>query len=351
MKTGAIDIDRILVTRLRFMGDIVLTTPLLQALRQARPDAHITYLAEWPYITLLEHHPAVDQTMALHRGKKGGGLAVIGQLMRRRFDTAIDLFGNPRSALLTLCSGAPRRIGGDFRGRRHLYTDRIRDNGELKSAVEFHLSYLAPLEVPADPGDPQLFLTEEESRWAEQYLRRLGYDIEDTIVGIHPGATWPAKRWLPQRFAALAGRLTRKGAQILFTMGPGEKPLIDSVMRNCRFSVAEPALLTLRQLAAVLKRIDLYISNDCGPMHVAPAVDTPTLGLFGPSRPEIWFPYRREAGHRPICKEIDCRPCDRDHCETNDCMKAITVDEVEQAALDVLDGAPKLSPQAEQRNG
>ena len=331
------DIETILVTRLRFMGDVILTTPVLAALRRAYPRASITYLAEWPYITLLEHHPAVDERLALRRDRRFGSAEMIGRLLRRRFDLAIDLFGNPRSALLTFLSKASMRIGGDFRGRRTFYTHRIRDDGSRKTAVQFHLNYLDPLAItPPAPSDPEIALTDEEIAWSQDYLLRRGYDPEETIVGIHPGATWPAKRWFPHRFAVLANRLHREGAQILFTMGPGEDEVMESVLRSCQFSVIEPHILSLRQLGAILSRLDLYIANDCGPMHLAPAVGTRTVGIFGPSDPGIWFPYRLEAGHVPVSKEVDCRICNRDWCDKMDCMRAITVQDVLGAALDRL---------------
>jgi len=328
--------DNILISRLRFMGDIILTTPLLSALKRAFPSSEITYLAEAPYAELLQNHPDVDEIISFERGNSTQNLSVFKKLLSTKFDLAIDLFGNPRSALLTWLSGAKMRIGGDFRGRRHFYTHRIGDDGLPKTAVDFHLRYLLPLGIDVAVDDPCIFVTPREEEWARSYLQKKGFDPDQEIIGIHPGATWPAKRWFPERFAQLANELAARQLQIIFTMAPGEEALLHSVIDQCTFSPILPDALSLRKLAAVLKIIDVYVSNDCGPMHLAPAVGTPTVGIFGPGEPDIWFPYKREKGHRLVYKEIDCSHCHRDFCEKMDCMRAITVDDVLAQVMDTL---------------
>lgn len=329
--------SNILVSRLRFLGDIILTTPLLHVLREKYPHASITYLAERPFIEILKNHPAVDHLIILSPGKTSSRARALMQIFSKRWDLAIDLFGNPRSALLTWLSGARIRIGGNFRGRRHLYTHPIADDRQPKTAIEFHLRYLTPLKVVYEARDPYIIVTPEELDWGRDYLRRKGYRFDQPIVGIQAGASWPAKRWFPNRFAVLANRLSAKfNAQILFTMGPGEQELIRDVIRSCNFSVLEPTVLTIRQLASIIKLLDIYISNDCGPMHMGPALGTPTVGIFGPGEPQIWFPYRATLGHRLVYHSLDCSQCHRDLCDEMSCMHAITVDDVYNAAVESL---------------
>jgi len=319
------------------MGDIILTTPVLNALRQNFPDAHITYLAETPYAALLDNHPDVDEIITLDRNKSTSQTKTILHLFSKKYDIAIDLFGNPRSAFLTFLSGAKIRIGGDFRGRRIFYTHKISDDGSAKTAIQFHLNYLKPLNISYQTAEPYIVVSEEEQAWARDYLQRKGYDLSQPIIGIHPGATWPAKRWFPNRFAVLANQLVSKlGVQILFTMGPDESEIIQSVISACNFSVIEPAVLSIRQLAAALQQVQVFVANDCGPMHLAPAVGTKTVGIFGPGEPEIWFPYSKEKGHRLVYREVACSRCHLDFCDKMDCMKAITVDMVFNAVRDAL---------------
>lgn len=328
--------QNILVTRLRFMGDIILTTPLLHHLRLACPDAHIGYLAETPYHELLQPHPWVDSVYALDRKKGSAPFTLVRNLRRRKWDLAIDLFGNPRSALLTFLSGAAMRIGGDFRGRRMYYTHRIRDDGRQKSAIQFHLNYLQPLGFKLSAVDPLIQVTDAENQLARDYLCTHGYNPDNPIVGIHCGATWPAKRWFPDRFAQLARQLSKIGLQIFFTIGPGEEKLVRQVLDKSGLTAQTLQLLPLRTLAAVIKNFKVFVSNDCGPLHLAPAVGTPAIGIFGPGEPDIWFPYNPARGHRLVYRQVDCSRCHHDLCEKMVCMDAISVSEVYEQVCSVL---------------
>jgi ADP-heptose:LPS heptosyltransferase len=311
------------------MGDIILTTPLLQTLRTRYPSAHIGYLAESPYHTLLQPHPCVDSLYVLDRRAQSSQFALIRQLRRRKWDLAIDLFGNPRSALLTFLSGAAMRIGGDFRGRRMYYTHRIKDDGRRKTAIQFHMQYLLPLNLAGIPSTPHIQVTEDERAWARGYLAGLGYSHARPIIGVHAGATWPAKKWQAHKFAELAAKLHKEQVgQILFTMGPGEEELVTRVRQQSGLEVPLPQQLSLRPLAAVLEQCAAFVANDCGPMHLAPAVGTPVVGIFGPGEPDIWFPYDAKLGHRLVYHTVDCSQCHRDFCDTMICMQAISVDDV-----------------------
>lgn len=332
-------LQKILISRLRFMGDIILTTPLIQALAQAYPQTHLAYLAETPYISLLENHPDLREIIPFDfKGISNLGywqqlkkqIQFLNQLRAAKFDLAIDLFGNPRSALQCWLSGAPYRIGGDFKGRGKLYNIRIDNRGKKLNAIQFHLQSLRPLGIPI-PEKPvtAIYTTPSEDHWAEAYLSSLQLDLNQPIIGIHPGASWPAKMWLLERFVALIRQInTRLNFPVLLTHGPGEEIRLQQIRNQLNSEVFVTKRLTLRQLAAVLKKLTLYVSNDCGPLHLAVAVGTKTLGIFGSGEPEIWFPYPRESGHRYIHKPPVCWPCHRDFCDTLECMSAITVDEI-----------------------
>ncbi len=318
------------------MGDVILTTPLLGTLRKTFPDAYIGYLTEAPFAELLRNHPHVDQIFTSGRGDNLATGKLVRALHRTRWDVAIDLFGNPRSALLLFLSGARMRIGGDFRGRKWLYTHRISDDGQRRSAIDYHLRYLTPLGIISNNRTTHIELSTAEVSEARAYLTRSGYDPDQPIIGLHPGATWPAKRWFPERFAALADRLMDAGLQVLFTMGPGEEPLLDGILQRTQHTFARPQLFELRALAALVQKMAVFVSNDCGPMHLAPAVGTRTVGIFGPGEPDIWFPYDEAAGHRLVYHTVDCSHCHRDFCDKMDCMSAITVDHVFAKVLSTL---------------
>jgi len=327
---------RILVTRLRFMGDIILTTPVLQALRDHFPHAHITYMAQAPYHTLLFNHPAVDHILFYGNSLKSQ-IQTVRYLIRNKFDIAIDLFGNPRSAWLTLLSGAKIRIGGDFRGRRMAYSHPVRQDGRNTTAIQFHMAYLQPLGISQEPKWPGIYLDKKETEWAEQYLRKKGYDPARPIVGIHPGATWPAKRWSNVRYAELVKYIASEpGVQVFITMGPEEQQIIEPILSMNPDLKLQPETMSIREMAAIISRMQVFISNDAGPMHLGPALGVRTIGLFGPGEPEIWFPYSTREEHQVIHHELICSRCHQDFCDKMHCMSAISVDEVLSAVKKAL---------------
>jgi lipopolysaccharide heptosyltransferase II len=340
---------RILISRLRFIGDIVLTTPLIRSVRETCPGAFIAYLGEKHAVTLLEGNPFLDEIIPYEYARPSlFEQARVGYLLRRRrFDLVIDLFGNPRSALLAAASGAPVRVGPDRRDRGRLYTIRVADDGLPRTAVEFHNRSLLAAGIPPRASATEIFLREEERRDAASYLRfSAGVDPsalpKRPLVGIHPGATWPAKKWLPERFAALADMLRAKlGAQVIIVAGPGDAEAAHTV---CSHAVSSPVLLNvlpLRQLAAVISHCGAFVANDAGPMHIAAALGVPTVGLFGPGEESIWFPYDRSAGHTPLRMDVPCHPCHLDLCNRTgdgymECMKLLTVSDVFAAAARAL---------------
>ncbi len=333
---------KILITRLRFIGDIVLTTPVIRAVRKRFPNSYIAYLADKNAISLLENNPYLDELIPFDFSwNLREQINFIKSLRAKKFDLVIDLFGNPRSAILSFLSGAETRIGGEFGWRKYLYTHPIPRSKERKNAIKFHLDYLKPIGIT--PDEPlsdedmktEIFLNNDEKRWAKDYLKSKGIDFNKKIVGIHPGATWPAKMWHKENFAELADRIALKlNANVIITHSEKETELAIEVFNlTSRKNIFLLDALSLRQLASVLSLLDLYISNDCGPMHISVAVETKTIGIFGPGEEDIWFPYPNSKGHKALRVDVECHPCHLNFCnrEGKDymkCMKLLTVDMV-----------------------
>jgi lipopolysaccharide heptosyltransferase II len=304
------------------MGDVILTTPLIRRLKMVFPEARLSYLTQDAFAPLLWHNPHLDEVMAWPvRGSITEQWRVYHQVRQRRFDLAIDLFGNPRTALMTWVTGASIRVGGDFRGRGKLYNVRVPAPTTELNAIDFHWRSLEALGIDKGDNRTEIFLADDEKKWAQNFLEEKSLDMTRPIVVLHPGATWPNKRWPEKYFAELARQLIGKNIQVLITQGPGEEKIVMEVRRqisppnqtNGAQLVLLP-LLGLRQLAGVQKLIRVFVSNDCGVMHLAVAAGTPTIGLFGPSQPHIWFPYDRAAGHLALWHPIDCRPCHKNFC-------------------------------------
>jgi lipopolysaccharide heptosyltransferase II len=340
--------SRILLTRMKFIGDVVLTTPIIRSVRNAYPDAFIAYMGEKDAVSLLEHNPNLNEIIPFDFSRPTivEQPRVAFQLRRRKFDLAIDLFNNPRSALLTYLSGARVRVGAERKGRGTLYSIQVRDNNQPKTAIEFHNQFIKAAGIEPTSGKTEIFLTGDERREARIYLQWLDresspLDLNKTIVGIHPGATWPAKKWLPERFAELSDMLAAKlGAQIVMFAGPGDYDAVHAVLKHSFSNIRVIQNLPLRQLAAVASQCSLFIANDAGPMHIASAVQVPTIGIFGPGEENIWFPYS-EHGSVALRRDVSCHPCHLDFCNRDgdgymECMKLLSTTEVFEEAKKVL---------------
>jgi lipopolysaccharide heptosyltransferase II len=332
---------RILLTRLKYIGDIVLTTPLIHTLRDRFPDAYIAYLGDKNGVSLLEQNPYLDEIFSIDfsRNTVLQQLGLFYRLNRKHFDLVIDLFCNPRSALLSFATQAPVRVGGNLPGRGKLYTIRIKDDGIPKSAVEFHYQSLKAAGIEPKYFAPEIFLAEDEKKESRRYLEWQGIDFSKPIVALHPGGTWPAKLWPAERFADLADLLVAKmHAQIILTKGPRDGEAAGKVESAIVGGVLSLPVLPLRQLAAILSLCAACVANDSGPMHIAAAVGTPTIGLFGPGEENIWFPYTPafpggSPKHIALRKDVPCHPCHLNVCnrtgnEYMECMKLLSVNEV-----------------------
>ena len=339
---------RILLTRLKFIGDVVLTTPAVHAVRMAFPDAEIVYLAEREASSLLLHNTELNEVISFDfsRPTLPETARVVSLLRRHRFDLAVDFFSNPRSALLTYFSGARTRVGLDRSSRRWLYSIRVSDNGQPKPAPAFHQQLLSAVGIPPTDHAPSLVVTGKER---EEARRRIGellgegaQDVLAPIVVLHVGGTWPAKLWPADRFAELADlAASRLGARVLLSGGPRDAAVVQEVLSCARSSPKVCGVLPLRSLAALLAESTAVVSNDAGPMHMAAAVGTPTIGLFGPGEEEIWFPYERSLGHRALRRDVPCHPCHLDVCNRvgsgyMECMHRLGVEEVAQALAEAV---------------
>jgi heptosyltransferase III len=325
---------RILVTRMKFIGDVVLTTPVIRSLRHALPDAFIAYMGDAAAVSLLEQNPYLNEIIPFDFSaptlREQPRVAWL--LRRRRFDMVIDLFGNPRSALLTRLSGAPVRVGLDRPGRGRFYTVRVQDAPRRKTAVAFHEQFLQAVGIEPVYHTPELFLTDQERHAGKAALGGAG-----RIVALQPGATWPAKKWTPEGFAGVAGRLQKEyNVEVVLTGGPKDADVVQQVRALSGGSLRTFIGLPLRQLAALYAAAAVVVSNDAGSMHIAAAIGTPTIGIFGPGEEDIWFPYDPAMGHKALRKDVPCHPCHLDICTREgagfmECMRILTVDEVTDA--------------------
>ena len=327
---------KILLIRLSSLGDIVLTTPAIRAVRAHFPDAYIAMLVAKQSAEILRENPHLDEIITFDRLAKdkntGEMLRIIRHLRERKFTLIIDLQRKFRTEMLMYFSGAAERIG---KGR--FCTIRVHEQGN-KHATAHYFDLLHAAGIPAEDQRLELFLTESEQADAAQRFDTAGVTDAALKVGLFPGAGWKLREWMPERFAAIGDRLVEHfNANVLIFGGQTEAELVQTVadLMNA-YAIPFAGNLQVRQLAACLEKCDLFLTNDTGPMHIATAVGTPTVSLFGPGNHIRFQPLGTL--HQTIRHAVPCSPCKQftDKCKDNICMKGIGVDEVWQSVSRAL---------------
>ncbi len=324
--------EKILLVRLSSLGDIVLTSPAIRAVRHHYPKARISMLVAKQFADLLTHNPHLDEVITFDRtarNKDSGEMVRIVRLLRRRnFGLAIDFQRKFRTGLLTYLSGSKYRVGDHVpNGLR--CTVRVPDRVN-RHAIDRNLDLLHPLGIVQENRTLELFLSDSDRERAGEFLATKDVHPNRLKVGLFPGAGWKLREWMPNRFAAIGDRLFKDfDAQVLIFGGPNERELVSHIahlMTARATTLAEN--IPIRQFAALVEACNLFITNDTGPMHIAAAMHTPTVALFGPGNHIQFRPL--EPIHATLRHHVPCNPCKQftDKCKDNVCMKLITVDEV-----------------------
>lgn len=302
----------ILLIRLHHMGDVLLTTPAIRRLRRSFPEARICYLTRGAGLDVVAGNPHLDEVLP-YRGGVRGEVALCTEIRRRRFDAVVDFHCTPRSARLVWASRSRWRIGVPGRGpRNRLYTQLLPAGRDphLYAAARF-LQMLQPLGVTSGtdlslelaPGEP-------ERRWAAEGWERLGLARGGPVVALSAVARDPCKQWGLERWAAAADALVDSGARVLLTHGPGEDEQVERVVAQMRRpAVRELRPASMRQLAALYERSDLWIGNDGGPKHVAVAAGTPTVAVVRAGRAASWTDPTPAGRHRFAEGEAGAADC------------------------------------------
>ena len=320
---------KILVIKLRAIGDVILATPVVENLRQAFPQAQIDFLTEKMCAPIVAGHPALHEILILDRKQAGASRQLIHQIRQRQYDLVFDLFGNPRSAVLTLLSGAPQRVGFRFRVRQYAYNIKVEPRGDRVHEVEFNLDALRALQIPIVTRKLFVAVNETSQNFATQFWRESGLENR-LVVGLNASGGWYTKRWPLEFFAQLGDRVQRElNAVILLLWGPGEYEDVTAIAQAMQGAAILAPATSLKQLAALLSRLNLLVSNDSGPLHLAAAMGTRVVGIYGPTRPDLQGPWGE--GHEVISKTgLPCLGCNGVTCRivTHDCMKQLEVEKV-----------------------
>ncbi len=331
-------IHDILVIKLRYIGDVLLTTPFLRVLRQGFPDAGVTMLVNPGTDDVLRYNPDVDEVLCLPRTGMIHQVQFSRGLRARGFDCVVDLTDGDRSAIISCVTGACLRIGFNHedRLRGRLYSHCVKASYEAMHVIDYHAMAFSPLGLPIQGGEPILPLSSKDYEQAHRMLETLSLDQKQWIM-IHPAARYWFKAWPSDRFAALADVLYEKGFQVVLVGSRNEQILETEILKAAQHPIASLLGKTsLLELAALMRHGRLFVGNDAGPMHIAAAVGCPVVALFGPSNPAVWGPRGKDT--KTIYKGLDCRECFHPGCFRGEqsCMKLITVEEVLDAAQEFL---------------
>jgi ADP-heptose:LPS heptosyltransferase len=341
---------RILIIRLRSIGDIVLLTPALRLLKTWRPELRLSVIVEPGFRALLEGNQDVDEILepgiGLGWARTGAGSRALREIRARHFALCLNLHGGPTSSLLTWLSGARWKAGFAHFRRRRIYQILIPDartilsqptihTAEHQASAFFYLG-LPRREIPA----ARLEVAAAHAAWWSEKRLSLGLAPRGEYAVLHPTALYATKQWAPENFARLGTWLeSETGLRVLYSCGPGEASTLDAVEHAAGRAIRRLAGPGLGQFAAALAAARLFVGNDSGPAHMAAALGRPGVVIFGSSSSRIWGPWLPGAPWRVVQNPYDCNPCPGDRCyrfERPECILSVKFEQVRAAVGAVL---------------
>ena len=331
------EINRILIRATNWVGDVVMTLPALEAVRESFPKSTIVVLARPWVMPLFESHPMVDGVMPVGKGKGpfSGPTDILNaafQIRRRGFDMAILSQNAFEAALIAYLGGIRYRVGYNTDHRRLLLSHAVIRDDQIMNAhqVEYYLSLIKAIGLDARSKDPELFVSKEQEEKARPLLSENGVEQDDFILGMSPGAIYgPAKRWPPERFAVIGDMaVDRWGAKVMIFGSSQEKDICASVSTAMNHpSINLCGGTELGELIALIRKCNLFVTNDSGLMHIASALKVPLVAVFGSTNPVATGP--RGPGSRIVLHQADCAPCMRPECSRDfKCMLSIEPEDV-----------------------
>lgn len=333
---------KILVTFLMHLGDLTLTTPFIHALRNAAPDAHITFLADEKLKDVVLHNPYLDEVITIDKkGRDNSLLALVAcarKLSGMDFDVLINLHPNERCSFICALTKAKVRAGTTHTLFKPLWDVFTPLNRKIHAA-DMYLNVLEQLGVKEIKHNGlEIFPSEEHIKQAENFWRENGVFGSDKLIGFNIGSAVVTKRWAPERFAQVADILAEKGYKPVFFGGTMDEEMVQAAVGKMHtIPVVATGAFTIGTLAAAMRRCSLIITNDSGPMHVAISQKVPIVAMYGPSSPKLYGPYTEDAiivTAQPPC--LGCASGMKHKCDDMQCMTRLTIEQVVQAAEQML---------------
>ena len=329
------EMKRILVVNVNWLGDVIFSLPIFKALKQAYPGVKISCLALPRVKEILESSPWLDEVIVydekgVHRNPFLK-LRLIGELRRKKFQIAFLLHRSWTRALLVFLAGIPQRVGYNTKGRGLFLTHKVIPLSNAQHRSDYYLNVLESYGIKVEDRVCELVVRTDAQKQVDQLLQRHGVIPGDFLIVVNPGGNWHLKRWPKENFALLINHLSNE-LKVKVIISGAEKDR-ELALEIARLSQVHPVVLAgqtqLLHLLALMKRANLVISADTGPLHLSNSVGTEAIGLFGPTKPEITGP-RGEGKIKILHHDVGCNreACYFLACPDNVCMQAVTVDEV-----------------------
>jgi predicted lipopolysaccharide heptosyltransferase III len=341
-------VERVLVVRLRSIGDTVLATPSLTALKRFLPHARIDVLLEDWVAPVLDGFPHVDNVITLERKSTASRARVARELRARRYQVVYNLHGGTTATLLTRATGAEHRVGYRTYQYARLHNElapasSVLWGSETTHSAEQQLALLGWTGVPVTDRPPTtLSITDAAATGIASRLQEAGL-LDKEFAVIHPAAAFATKQWSAANFGQVARRLTKQGLRVVGIATPNESSIIDELNDHADGQVDAFTDLQLPEITALLARARLFVGNDSGIAHIASAVEAPSVVIFGSSNRAHWRPWVSSgSAAEVVVEELDCQPCHGYFCEKFDepeCIKRVPVERVNAAIERVLRGS------------
>jgi lipopolysaccharide heptosyltransferase II len=348
---------KILIIRLSAIGDVVRTLPALRALRHKYPSAYIAWIVEENAQDILQGHPDLNHLFVFKRKNWSAGffglnnffnsfkgvLDFLKEVRREQFDLVLDFHGILKSGVLSFLSGAPLRVGLSrtySKEFNYLFNNYHIDlKTDAVSRIERNLNFIRFLGINCDKQEPIIPITDEDKLSIDNFFKEKGLCEHTPLIAIHPGTSQKTlyKRWNLSYYATLADKLVeRLHAKIIWTWGPKELEIVETVVGQMRHkSTIACKTESLRHLAEIFRRSNLFLGSDSGPMHIASFVKTPVVVIYGPTDPVVNAPYKNNL-HIVLRKDLPCSPCRKRNCKSIQCMNMVSHDEVFDAVCKIL---------------
>ena len=280
-------IQRILILRMGPVGETILTTPVIRALRRRFPDAYIAYMVNPGREDLVSENPNLNEVITY----KVSIPNLIYEMVKRSFQMVVVLQPTFRLVVHTFLARIPFRIGFETNSGKGCLLHAAVPNNIKQHETDRYLDVVRGIGIEPDSHEPEMFVNAAAQVWANNFLEAEGVPSDRLLIGLNPGSASLSRRWSRAGFAEVGDRLQQKyNAQILITAGEAEGRLPHEIAGRMAYSPIIVTGITPMQLGAMIQKCHLYISNDTGPMHISTAVKTPTIGLFGASNPHQWGP-------------------------------------------------------------